>query len=801
MKFGHQLFIVLFLIVSITLSCSKNTSEVQEIYIAEKMYYKANKFYQNILVNPAVAREEDYNHAVAKFEEIVNRYKGRKELSDTVRSIYESSLLMIPQIHIARKNFQKAIEAYEGIIKENAQNQRLCATAQMSIAQCFERDNKLEEAIAAYKKLINDYPAVLDDPESPNVQILQVPLHLARLYSRQQGDSHIVVAAYDEAISYYGKLVSRWPKTKTAFVAYNQMVAAYSDQRMWSKAVKIMRKALHDFPNHENAPDILMNMANIYVNFMNNYTKGWEIYKRILEDYPDYERMGTVYLGRGNLYLKEKQTSSAREEFQRVLKDYSKEGEACALAQIGIARSYEMEGNWEKALNEYQWAVDNFSMVPQVLQIPLYIASYYKNKKQENLARAAYEKGIGEYQNVVRQYPNSMLASMAQDHLARCYIELQRWEEAVKALETLVQMPTPVPIVAPAYLSIGSIYEKNLNDKLQAVKAYREFLERFPDTPLTQRVEERIELLQAEIDSAASQPPQPVQLLQAESISPSSLLLKWIPNHDDDFAYYRIFRSVSPHVDVNSTLVAEIKDQQQANYQDSSLKSDSLYYYRVFVYDYTGLSSGSNEITGKPVSNLPPKAVTLKAKCESWVKISLDWDASEDQDFQYYKIYRSQSSGVNLSSQLIKFISDRSLTYFEDTPPTDNAEFYYKVYVFDTGGLYSESNEVRVKTPANTPPHPVRLREPQVMNNNTLRLSWTPSNDDDFAMYRIYRSEDSPVVITKEPLKIISDRYTTQYYDSGLEPNKRYYYKIFVFDKGNLSTESNEVAGIPVGSN
>ena len=74
-----------------------------------------------------------------------------------------------------------------------------------------------------------------------------------------------------------------------------------------------------------------------------------------------------------------------------------------------------------------------------------------------------------------------------------------------------------------------------------------------------------------------------------------SVSLSWSKNEDPDFESYRIFRDTVAGVDLNDTLVATVTDQNQTTFVDEGSDPDSTNYYRVFVFDRAGLSSGSNE--------------------------------------------------------------------------------------------------------------------------------------------------------------------------------------------------------------
>jgi hypothetical protein len=73
--------------------------------------------------------------------------------------------------------------------------------------------------------------------------------------------------------------------------------------------------------------------------------------------------------------------------------------------------------------------------------------------------------------------------------------------------------------------------------------------------------------------------------------------LSWSMNTDGDFASYRLYRSVSPGIDVSDDflMVAIITDQATTEYDDY-ISGSSTYYYRVFVFDTEDLTAASNEV-------------------------------------------------------------------------------------------------------------------------------------------------------------------------------------------------------------
>ncbi len=97
-----------------------------------------------------------------------------------------------------------------------------------------------------------------------------------------------------------------------------------------------------------------------------------------------------------------------------------------------------------------------------------------------------------------------------------------------------------------------------------------------------------------------------------------------------------------------------------------------------------------------PVTLLQPNANDITG-----ASVYLNWSSNTDSDFSEYKIFRADVSGVTLKSTLVGTLSDQSVTSFQDTTVTQNKEYFYRVFVSDTFGLSSGSNEINVTTTEN----------------------------------------------------------------------------------------------------
>jgi fibronectin type 3 domain-containing protein len=193
----------------------------------------------------------------------------------------------------------------------------------------------------------------------------------------------------------------------------------------------------------------------------------------------------------------------------------------------------------------------------------------------------------------------------------------------------------------------------------------------------------------------------------------------------------------------------------------------------------------------------PPSPVTLDEPSGiTATRVILTWSRSVSPDFSAYRIVRAETEDVlsDPDRVILDEIINPSITILEDTREIEQGlTYYYVVVVVDDLGASSNSNIVSADIP-NLVPRAVNLFEPSVPGETSIALSWTDSAELDFASYRLYRSDKSGVDEQDLLITEIDRAEVTQWLETGLIENTRYYYRLFVADKGDLTTGSNELA-------
>ncbi|KAA3661449.1 MAG: hypothetical protein DWQ10_04485 [Calditrichaeota bacterium] len=286
----------------------------------------------------------------------------------------------------------------------------------------------------------------------------------------------------------------------------------------------------------------------------------------------------------------------------------------------------------------------------------------------------------------------------------------------------------------------------------------------------------------------------------------TSLKLSWSLTEDEhDFQTYEVYRSLLGSNEF--TLVSIISVATVTSFTDTDLSPNTTYVYKIVVRDRSGLIGESNEEsqTTRPDEIANPVIMYTPLyfnDAETTSQIELNWTQSAEDNFNSYHIYRGTSPNVTTNSTLVGIITQLDITTFYDTHFLENSTYYYSVFVYDDRGqVASISNEVSITIP-NTLPEPVYLAQPIVVDSTGFQLSWSQSLDPDFANYRIFRSRGNTVVITEEPIAIISgERLRTTYEDPNLSPNVIYSYRVYVYDTNGDFAGSNTVTELTGGTN
>ncbi len=100
--------------------------------------------------------------------------------------------------------------------------------------------------------------------------------------------------------------------------------------------------------------------------------------------------------------------------------------------------------------------------------------------------------------------------------------------------------------------------------------------------------------------------PTAVVLEDPSEVTATSMILSWSGSQAADFAAYKLYRAETEEVDESATVVQTVTDPGLTDHMDTALIPNTAYYYRVYVEDEWGISTGSNVVGATTLNTEAP---------------------------------------------------------------------------------------------------------------------------------------------------------------------------------------------------
>ncbi len=278
--------------------------------------------------------------------------------------------------------------------------------------------------------------------------------------------------------------------------------------------------------------------------------------------------------------------------------------------------------------------------------------------------------------------------------------------------------------------------------------------------------------------SATTKLPEPVILKESYQSTKYSVKISWYST-TEDVRYFRVHRSKIENMESSLSDSVGIASPYETTFIDTGLTALSVYYYRVFLIDSAGYSVGSNIIRVQTIGVQTIELETPTEKDIAKCSITLRWTRSIEEDDTDYILYRAKHSGVTVQDSLVIVIGDKDVTIYSDIQLEQGETYYYIIYLKDSRGNLSASNEVSATT-LKIQPLPISSIG---IEKYEATLQWEKYPDTDFDRFILYRGLNAGFDTSYANKKYyFYDVNLTQFTDTELDLNTGYYYKFFVFD-------------------
>lgn len=239
-------------------------------YRAEKAFYSAARYAEDILKDPKNIPHYKFNQAIKKFERIITKYPES-------RQALEANFL-IGNLYFAKEQYTEALKTFDKIVVTYPGHKTMCAEAIIKTAQCYEKRNDWENAYKRYRWVVEKFPYSLKG--------LETPLYLLK-YSQQKKSKEEIANVYKQTVADYQKVISECPDSPVVYTANNFLAETYMRMEEWPDMLKVFDIMYKKYSQSRDAPVWLMTMAATYEVKLRDRGKAGEYYQLVMDKYQD----------------------------------------------------------------------------------------------------------------------------------------------------------------------------------------------------------------------------------------------------------------------------------------------------------------------------------------------------------------------------------------------------------------------------------------------------------------------------------------------------------------------------------
>ncbi len=205
---------------------------------------------------------------------------------------------------------------------------------------------------------------------------------------------------------------------------------------------------------------------------------------KFIRTYPQSNLAVDADLLVAKLYIVKEEYGQARKQLNLMHGKYAKFPDVCAEAIFYIGVAYEKQDKWESALNQYKKIMAEYPVTLRGLDMPVYIAEHYRTAHQPDKVVSAYQQAAAHYRAVGERYGDSPAGYNAYSLLAQCYLRTQDWQNAINALDLVLEKFKGKVNLDGALMEKALIYAQGLKDNQKAKETLEQLKREYPKSNL-----------------------------------------------------------------------------------------------------------------------------------------------------------------------------------------------------------------------------------------------------------------------------------------------------------------------------
>lgn len=371
----------------------------------------------------------------------------------------------LASIYYAESKFDSSMIILKQLLSLTKLSDRALLSSQSNLARAYHAMGDWVSGIDTYKSMINTFYPPIDAENNIIREVLGLPIELLNINIRLQN----IPNTFEETEStrnYYKKLISDWPDTKLEKEARRKLAGLLADFSRWDEAIATL-EVIKDSTGLTGIPET-MKTAEFTSNGKKEYSTAIVIYEGLLERVNDSALLASIYTNIAIARFNNKSHPECRETLKFLKNNFYKHYMSSPIPQQYLALSFENQNEWNRAEDEYQWLITNFSGTELAFEAFLTIAEHYNNLNNVRLTGLWYEKADEFYQKMQIEHKGTFIEASAISYRAEVARRDGEWANAAKRMEELFYRFSDKDVGLKGLNSAIDIYRNKLNNPAKA---------------------------------------------------------------------------------------------------------------------------------------------------------------------------------------------------------------------------------------------------------------------------------------------------------------------------------------------
>lgn len=202
-------------------------------------------------------------------------------------------------------------------------------------------------------------------------------------------------------------------------------------------------------------------------------------FERVIDKFPGSVKSVESLFVISNLQIRMNKLADARDTLKKVVQNFSNLQDRTIEAREGIARIYEVEGNWEKSEETYWELAEYHPMHVKGLYAPVHVVIHYKKVNDIAGRKKAFDRAIAYYEEKLKVLGPIDAAGAVVNYKGLVQLANGDWQDARQTWLSISENHPESPFAALALLSAAEL-SSGRKDFGSAIDAYKKFFERYP---------------------------------------------------------------------------------------------------------------------------------------------------------------------------------------------------------------------------------------------------------------------------------------------------------------------------------